>query len=343
MYSILIICYICLLSFLDNNTNTSQFINVPGDSSYSNNSSSVNFNDINKRLSVYDISQSGSLNMNSYNQNHAESVSTPSVASQANNPTVPPFASAVSFQNNQVSSQNQFMKLVVLISSAITHLGCGHVNSTKMIEDGCVPILVFITQCHKQFSFLQYEFNIDVYLRCSACFRNFLVNISNQEELIRFNCLYGLIDLFNLITEYDLGKSIPKHNANDVIQQLLMKKNDIYDIIRKNCASALRSLTFNVKERDMIIKSGGINVILFDLKHELRLSGNGGAYNSSTPTSSGTDDKSTDMSRPYIGNVLLSEIEAESWQNGLRKCQREERAKFIETALPCLQYRGNEQ
>jgi hypothetical protein len=227
-----------------------------------------------------------------------------------------------------ISNHQIFMKLCILVCSAISHLGCGNVNSAKMIEDGCGSVLVFITQSHKSPNFLNYIFDYPIYHRCSASLRNLLLSIANQADLIAKGCLQGLIDLFALITRAEQQSIAVETTATAVTNNnplgsvpnssnpthISRSEREMRILISKNCASALRSLTYNTEERPSLLASGAINVILADLRDEL------------------ADDETS------IDGHLLHEIEAESWQNGIRRQQREERAKPITTAKPCIDY-----
>lgn len=262
-------------------------------------------------------------------------------SSLTSNPLADPSAQALQIlANHQI-----YMRLCILICSAISHLGCGNVNSAKMIENGCAPILVFITQSYKQAAYLNYIFDYGVYHRCSAAIRNLLLNICNQAIMIQHGCLQGLIDLFTLVTRAEqqsiavettattttgtagsnpsgvsnviVNNTNQLNNSNNIVNQSRntnRSEKQTRIMICKNCASGLRSLTYNSEERDSIITSGAINVILSDLKDEL------------------ADDETS------IDAHLLHEIEAESWQNGIRRHQREERAKPIPPENPFLDY-----
>lgn len=238
-------------------------------------------------------------------------------------------------------------KTAKLILLAVTHLACGKTNSSRMVREGCTKILNFIVDYRKLPAYSQVSFPLDVYLRCSAAFRNLLSVVANQKTMIDEGCLPVLITLANLTSARILGSNagtsqsglknssilITKggglglgedHKDGSVIggsikekesnPGLLNSNNSVasstnssnsYELrhIRLNCATALKSLTFNSDLRPVLIQSEAITIILAEIKKENDLIN--------------------------ISNGLLKELEAESWDNGGRGKQKEGRAKPI--------------
>jgi HEAT repeat protein len=127
-------------------------------------------------------------------------------------------------------------------------------------------------------------FDQNILERCSAAFRNLSISIPNQQPLVSAGSIDALVKLGTPTREYDLYS-----------QEFLRT--------RKNCASALRSMTFNPIFQAKLAKPEVISIILEDL---------------------------TSSFRPEELNVfeknLLTELETESWRNGSRGQQKETRA-----------------
>lgn len=144
-------------------------------------------------------------------------------------------------------SAKEDVRLCKLVCSAICHLGCGNVNTNRMIQDGCAEILIFLTEFCKSPTYSTYFFETDIYERYAASMRNLLHVVPNQASMIECGCLQSLVDMFGMATKFQSqGLSI-----------------------RKNIAAALRSLTFNSVLREEVLRSGAIRVILADLSSEL--------------------------------------------------------------------------
>ncbi|CAM9454047.1 unnamed protein product, partial [Ectocarpus fasciculatus] len=176
-----------------------------------------------------------------------------------------------------------------LVFNAICHLACSPVNSAKMVDQGCGKIICFCTQVldHPEYS-ASHRFPLDSLERCSAALRNLCTIIPNQDTLVEVGAVQTLVDLVGL-------KEVKK------------KETRASHAVKSNCASALRSMTFNDSIRDILIRSGGLSVILDDLKVDAEETGAVGSINPN----------------------LMREMEAESWSNGSRGVQKEERAPPI--------------
>ena len=169
--------------------------------------------------------------------------------------------------------------LCALSVTAICHLALGKVNTARLVAEGCTEILCFTTQSKMFVDAAPME----LIERCSAAFRNLSISIPNQASMVEVGAIECIVDLSNMYEEH----------ASDAI------------IIRtrRNCASALRSMTYNIDIRQQLVSKGAIIVILNDL------------------TRANDDDHDN-----TIGIDLLCELEAESWCNGSRGMAKEGRA-----------------
>jgi hypothetical protein len=177
----------------------------------------------------------------------------------------------------------------LLTVTSICHLATGHVNSAQMVAEGCTEILCFATQYSDYEGFEELVLPIDLVERCSAAFRNLSIAIPNQSSMVDVGAIECIVDLNNMNEEIS--------TRPEVIQT------------RRNCASALRSMTYNIDIRQQLVTKGAIIVILNDL------------------TRSNDDDHDNS-----IGIDLLCELEAESWCNGSRGKAKEARAEVIPTS-----------
>jgi hypothetical protein len=217
-----------------------------------------------------------------------------------------------------------------LTVAAISQLACGSVNTNQMVSEGCSDILCFPAQfigdrphtplmnhsntggvpnlalamaqkptpatapaSHPHFHATDPSPShnlVDQALleRCSAAFRNLSISIPNQEALVNAGAIHALVKLGTPTREYDLYS-----------KEFLRT--------RKNCASALRSMTFNPSFQAELSKSEVISIILEDL------------------TSNGADELKS------FEKNLLTELETESWRNGSRGQQKETRAAPMES------------
>lgn len=177
-------------------------------------------------------------------------------------------------------------ELCLLAVTAVCHLALGRVNTAQMVAEGCTEILCFSTQYYEVSGFADMEFPKELVERCSAAFRNLSIAIPNQSAMVDVGAIECIVDLNNMFEEV---------SSHPVVVQT-----------RRNCASALRSMTYNIDIRQQLVSKGAIIVILNDL------------------TRSNDDDHDN-----TIGIDLLCELEAESWCNGSRGKAKEARAGAI--------------
>lgn len=225
-----------------------------------------------------------------------------------------------------------------LTIAAISQLACGNVNTNQMVREGCAEILCYPASCradqmplvapHSSTGFSSMSppaiatvpmvglnpssasaltashlntllhspesssspnlFDQNILERCSAAFRNLSISIPNQQALVAAGAINALVKLGTPTREYDLYS-----------QEFLRT--------RKNCASALRSMTFNPVLQSELSKKEAISIILEDLTSSFR------------PEELNSFEKS-----------LLIELETESWRNGSRGQQKETRALPME-------------
>jgi len=180
-------------------------------------------------------------------------------------------------------------ELCLLAMTSICHLAMGKVNSAQMVSEGCTEILCFANQYKDYEGFEDEVLSKELVERCSAAFRNLSIAIPNQAAMVDVGAIECIVDLSNLYEG---------HADHPVVIQS-----------RRHCASALRSMTYNIDIRQQLVIKGAIIVILNDL------------------TRSNDDDHDNS-----IGIDLLCELEAESWCNGSRGKAKEARAKHIPTS-----------
>jgi hypothetical protein len=185
--------------------------------------------------------------------------------------------------------------LCLLSYLSICHLACGKTNTTQMVNDGCTAILCFISQYRKVSAYRNYNFTVDIHYRCSAALRNLLSVVSNQSMMIDHGCLDTIIDLANFSTKERLQAFNPADPASANFRG-----------VWKNCAVALTSLTYNHDVRDKLVQSEAINIILRNAEVD-----------------------SGDIS---LGQGLMRELEAESWDNGARGRHKDGRSKSVKPA-----------
>ncbi|CAM9234741.1 unnamed protein product [Ectocarpus sp. 4 AP-2014] len=151
------------------------------------------------------------------------------------------------------------------------NLAVGKVNTAKMVRHGAGQLLVELVKNTDPLN------DAGVRKRASAAFRNILCVSGNHVQLAEEGVIPALIDL---------------------------AKTDC-PVVRRNCASAMRSMTCKAEVRQLLVASGAIKVILDDA------------------TNQDADESVT------IDNELLCEIEAESWVNGTRGILVESRAPVL--------------
>lgn len=177
-------------------------------------------------------------------------------------------------------------KSSMLICGALSQLSCGRVNSSQMVEEGCTPLICYISSHAFDFSKFgtAHYTQADLVERCAAALRNLLCVVSNQIIMVRQGVIKTLVDLVPPVND-DIPTKPPSKTVKD------------------NCASALRSMTFNSNLRRELLESGAISIILDET--------NSGEQQQDIP----------------LGSQLMKEIEAESWSNGSRGRQKERKAK----------------
>ena len=182
--------------------------------------------------------------------------------------------------------------LCLLCYLSICHLACGKTNTTQMVNDNCTNILCFISEYRKNNLYRNYNFTVDIHYRCSAALRNLLSVVSNQSMMVEQGCLDTIIYLANFSTK-DRNQI---YNPND-------PSSGNFRGIWRNCSVALNSLTYNHDIREKLVQSEAINIILRNAEVD-----NG------------------DIS---LGQGLMKELEAESWDNGARGRHKEGRSKLV--------------
>lgn len=178
----------------------------------------------------------------------------------------------------------------MLVMNSICHLACGQVNTAQMVLEGAVDILCFYTEHKKNNQFVSYTFEADLMERIAVSFRNLSIVYSSQEKIVGSGAIKSIVELFN----------ISKERRND------KNLSATYAMIRQHCASAIRSLTYNISIRQQLIESGAISVILNEIT---------------------TNTTPEDI---VMSNELLLELEAESWCNGSRGAAKESKALYLE-------------
>lgn len=203
-------------------------------------------------------------------------------------------------------------QICTLVCSAVTHLASGTVNTARIVSEGGTDLLCFMTKCKRSSSYQSYHFPLDIHMRAAASIRNLLCVVSNQQMMVQAGCIDALITMAKDAQEGHLhvSQAAIDKRAKQNRQRKVNTAGDSYesDSICNDCAAALRSMTFNTDIRDILIKSGAMDVILLDLRKSM----------------SGDD--------IGIAPSLLSQLEEESWQNGSRGRQKEGRANKIPSA-----------
>jgi hypothetical protein len=203
-------------------------------------------------------------------------------------------------------------QICTLVCSAVTHLASGNVNTARIVSEGGTDLLCFMTKCKRSNSYSTYHFPLDIHMRAAASIRNLLCVVTNQQDMVKAGCIDALISMAKDAQEGHLhvSQSAIDKRAKQNRQRKVNTSGDNpeSDSICNDCAAALRSMTFNTDIRDILIKSGAMDVILLDLRKSM----------------SGDD--------IGIAPSLLSQLEEESWQNGSRSRQKEGRAKKIPSA-----------
>ena len=212
--------------------------------------------------------------------------------------------------------------LCPLACYAAFHMACGSTSSSRLVESGCAKILCCIHDPNDT------SFSLDLQMRCAMSIRNLICVVANQQALVDAGCIKALVYLADKASEA-LGTRTPITNkgisfkevnkVNISPEELARQKEANIQMgiaVRKNAAAALRCLTFNRHLRNDLEPAGALLVLLEDLTREM----------------------DEHEERFDIDYTLLSELEAESWQNGSRGRQQEGRAPFIASAPLNLEY-----
>eukprot|EP00605_Chrysophyceae_sp_TOSAG23-4_P002041 GSChrysophyteH1.ASY1.ANO1.2260.1 assembled CDS len=138
-------------------------------------------------------------------------------------------------------------KICVLACDAILHLGCGQVNTSRMVNDKCTPVLCFIADVTNRNT---YGFSYEMLYRVSACMRNMLCVNGNQKAMVAQGCILTLMAI--------------AHEA----EKTSHLADPITETVQANCSAALRSLTYNVEVRDVLKEQGAIDFIMAELSKE---------------------------------------------------------------------------
>jgi hypothetical protein len=115
---------------------------------------------------------------------------------------------------------------------------------------------------------------------------------ANHEQLVANGCIEVLVLIAN---------SAIAGNSNNSSSSSSSSNND-FSIARQNCGVALRSMTYNNEVRDKLLDNKSIEIILQDVKLQMK----------------------GDL--PPLSLNLLTDLEAESWGNGCRGAVKEGRA-----------------
>ena len=205
---------------------------------------------------------------------------------------------------------------------AAYHMSCGSTSSSRLVESGCAKILCYIHDPRDT------SFSLDLQMRCAMSIRNLICVVANQQALVDAGCIKALVNLADKASEA-LGTRPPVVNKGISFKEVAKVNISPEEIarqkeankqmgiaVRKNAAAALRCLTFNRDLRNDLEPAGALLVLLEDLTREM----------------------DEHEERFDIDYTLLSELEAESWQNGSRGRQKEGRAPAIAPAPLNLDY-----
>ncbi|CAM9901915.1 unnamed protein product, partial [Ectocarpus sp. 12 AP-2014] len=141
---------------------------------------------------------------------------------------------------------------------------------------------------------------------CSLVACNLAVGKVNTAKMVRHGAGQLLVELVkNTDPLNDAGGNHVQLAEEGVIPALIDLAKTDCPVVRRNCASAMRSMTCKAEVRQLLVASGAIKVILDDATNQ-------------------DADESL-----MIDNELLCEIEAESWVNGTRGILVESRAPVL--------------
>lgn len=135
--------------------------------------------------------------------------------------------------------------------NTILHLGCGNTNTTRMVEDGCTPILNFIAdKSNRGSNSHNWGFTYEMQYKVSACMRNMLCINANQKTMVGQGCIHSLMAI-----AAEAEKT--SHIADPITES-----------VQQNCSAALRSLTYNTDVREVLKDQGAIDFIMAELARE---------------------------------------------------------------------------
>ena len=212
--------------------------------------------------------------------------------------------------------------LCPLACYAAFHMSCGSTSSSRLVESGCAKILCCIHDPADS------SFSLDLQMRCAMSIRNLICVVANQQALVDAGCIKALVYLADKASEaLGVKEPVPRkgisfkevNKVNISPEEIARQKEANKQMgvaVRKHAAAALRCLTFNKDLRNNLEPAGALLVLLEDLTREM-----------------------DEHEEPFdIDYTLLSELEAESWQNGSRGRQQEGRAPAIAPAPLNLEY-----
>ena len=315
----------------NNNNNTNNY--------YNNNNSNNNYNNNNTKKSSLSSSSSSSYQPPS---SSSSSSSSPIGLDRLLLATLYNLSTSTESQNKLVT--DGFMDIIMtlweiakkdksicmLACYSVYHMACGLTSSSRLVASGCAPILCFPWSAHalQLQEYKGFIFPLDLQLRCSMALRNLMCVVSNQESLVTAGCVDALVAIaqeaeLHSTTPSTRGASFKRPTAAVITpvvpstlsvaaRKISMQSEanmKINEETRKNCAAALRCLTFNKSLRDGLYSRGAVTVLLDDLNADMK-----------------------EESFPIDYN-LLCKLEAESWQNGSRsRGAKEGRAPHIAPA-----------
>ena len=132
-------------------------------------------------------------------------------------------------------------RLGMYVINAILHLANGSINTTRFVEEGAVPVLVFLAEKKHPAG---YNVPYEMYHGCAAAFRNLLCASANQVRMVHLGVIGAII---NLAKRAESARNVAK---------------PLSPIIKENCACALRSMTYNDAIRDELKNSEAVDIML---------------------------------------------------------------------------------
>jgi len=156
----------------------------------------------------------------------------------------------VDFVSELWPEAQKYQKSCMVACNVILHLGCGNTNTTRMVEDGCTPILNFIADKSNRGSHQNFGFTYDMQYKVSAAMRNMLCVNVNQKTMVGQGCIHSLMAI-----AAEAEKS--SHSTDPITES-----------VQQNCSAALRSLTYNSEARKVLKDQGAIDFIMAELARE---------------------------------------------------------------------------